>query len=69
MMPRGPDLGEVGAKHPRDWIAEHIRNPKAHKPDSRMPMFGEERLNADNFRALVDYLASLKGAPQTKPGS
>jgi hypothetical protein len=34
-----------------------------------MPQFGEERLNADNLRVLLDYLASLKGAPQAKTGS
>jgi mono/diheme cytochrome c family protein len=60
--PRGPDLGRVGAKHDRDWIVEHIRDPHAHKPNSRMPQFGVDRLSDADARAIGDYLASLKGA-------
>jgi cbb3-type cytochrome oxidase cytochrome c subunit len=59
--PGGPDLSEVGAKHPRDWIVEHVRNAKAHNPRSRMPAYGEEKINATDISALADYLASLKG--------
>jgi mono/diheme cytochrome c family protein len=57
---RGPDLGKVGAEHARDWIADHIRDPQAHKPNSRMPKFAD-KLNGDDLRAVADYLASLKG--------
>ena len=56
---KGPDLAKVGAKHPRDWIIEHIRNPRSHRSDSRMPPF-EGKINDDDLRTLADYLASLK---------
>jgi cbb3-type cytochrome oxidase cytochrome c subunit len=57
----GPDLSEVGAKHPRDWLIEHVRNAKDHNPRSRMPAYGEDKINATDMNALADYLASLKG--------
>jgi mono/diheme cytochrome c family protein len=61
-MARGPDLGHVGAKpeHTPQWLAEHVRNPRAHKPNSKMPPFGENKINEADMRALTDYLASLK---------
>jgi mono/diheme cytochrome c family protein len=58
---RGPDLSEVGTKHPRDWIIEHVRNAKGHTPRSSMPPYGEKKINATDMSALADYLASLKG--------
>jgi cbb3-type cytochrome oxidase cytochrome c subunit len=59
---RGPDLGKVGEdpEHTPQWLAEHIRNPKAHKQQSRMPAFGENKIGADDMNALTAYLASLK---------
>ena len=59
--PGGPDLSEVGTKHPRDYIIQHVRNAKGHNPRSRMPPYGEEKINATDMSALADYLASLKG--------
>ncbi len=58
---RGPDLGKVGQDpaHTLDWLMEHIRNPKAHKPDSRMPPF-EGKIKEEDLRAVAEYLASLK---------
>jgi cytochrome c553 len=58
---RGPDLGMVGKdpEHTVAWLMEHIRNPKVHKPDSRMPAF-EGKIKDDDLRALAEYLASLK---------
>jgi cytochrome c553 len=55
---RGPDLSRVGATHPADWLSEHVRSPKSHRPDSTMPAFG--RLQPADLRALGEYLASLK---------
>jgi mono/diheme cytochrome c family protein len=57
---RGPDLGRTGADptHTVEWLMAHIRNPKSHKPDSRMPAFGN--INDQDLRALAEYLASLK---------
>lgn len=58
---KGPDLAKVAADptHTKDWLAEHIRNPKSHKPESRMPAF-EGKLSADEIKSLGDYLAGLK---------
>jgi cbb3-type cytochrome oxidase cytochrome c subunit len=61
-MGRGPDLGKVGEnpEHTEQWLADHIRNPKSHKPQSRMPPFDENKINDADMKALTDYLASLK---------
>lgn len=60
-MARGPDLSHVGADpiHTTDWLIEHIRNPKTHKPDSRMPPF-DGKISAEDLKVLAEYLASLK---------
>lgn len=59
--PKGPDLSQVGANpaHTVPWIEEHIRNPKSHKPESKMPAFAE-KISAEDLTALAEYLASLK---------
>ena len=61
-MNRGPELTHVGndASHTVDWIMQHIRNPQAHKPQSRMPAFGPEKINDEDLKSLAEYLASLK---------
>jgi cbb3-type cytochrome oxidase cytochrome c subunit len=58
---KGPNLAKVGAEptHTRDWIAEHIRNPKTHKEQSSMPKFAG-KLKDEDILTLADYLASLK---------
>ncbi len=58
---RGPDLGNVGRDpaHTVEWLMEQIRDPKSHKPDSRMPEF-KANIKAEDLRALAEYLASLK---------
>jgi mono/diheme cytochrome c family protein len=58
----GPSLAQVGKdpEHTIDWIMAHIRDPKAHKPQSRMPAFNDQRLNDADLRALAEFLASLK---------
>jgi cytochrome c2 len=60
-MGRGPDLGKVAfdPAHTPEWLAEHVRNPKAHRPASRMPPY-EGKINDDDMKVLVDFLASLK---------
>ncbi|HJZ58407.1 MAG TPA: cytochrome c [Gemmataceae bacterium] len=56
-----PDLSKVGADpaHTPDWIAEHIRNPQSHKPDSKMPAF-EGKLQPEQIKSVADYLAGMK---------
>jgi cbb3-type cytochrome oxidase cytochrome c subunit len=56
----GPDLTRVGAAPGRtaQWLMEHVRNPKAHNPSSRMPAFSS--INDQDLTALGAYLASLR---------
>ncbi len=70
MMRRGPDLAKVSAdpKHTRQWITDHILDPQAHKPESKMPKFAG-KINDNDLKALVDYLASLKGTQQASGAS
>jgi mono/diheme cytochrome c family protein len=57
---KGPNLSTIGAKHPADWIAAHVRNPKTHKAGSRMPAYPESKISDDDLKTLAEYLASLK---------
>jgi cytochrome c553 len=56
---RKHDLSHIGANHDAGWIADHVRNPKAHQPNSKMPAF-KDKIKDQDMRALADYLASLK---------
>ncbi len=60
--PRGPNLARVGANpaHTADWLSEQIRNPRSHRPNSRMPAYPEDKISSDDLRSLAEYLASLK---------
>ena len=57
----GPDLTRVGADptHTPPWLVEHVKNPRAQHPSSRMPAF-EGRISDQDLAALGAYLASLK---------
>ena len=58
----GPDLTAVGADaaHTARWLADHVRDPKAHKPQSRMPASGPDKIADADLTALSAYLASRK---------
>jgi mono/diheme cytochrome c family protein len=58
----GPDLTTVGADpaHTKQWLSDHVRNPKVHKPQSRMPANGPEKISDADLSALADYLSSRK---------
>ena len=58
---QGPDLSRVGAEaeHTTQWLMEHIKNPQAHNPRSKMPAFAGT-INDKDLLALGAYLASLK---------
>lgn len=60
--PKGPDLSKTGADvtHTPEWLADHIRDPKLHKPESKMPSF-EGKLQPDEIKLIAEYLATLKG--------
>ncbi len=55
---KAPDLSKEGAKRDKDYIAEHITNPKAHNPNSRMPP--AKNLQPEQVQAIANYLSSLK---------
>jgi mono/diheme cytochrome c family protein len=57
----GPDLSKVAAdpEHTAEWLAEHVRDPRSHRPDSRMPRFGG-KLSDDEIRAVAGYMTGLK---------
>ncbi|MCS6859564.1 MAG: cytochrome c, partial [Abditibacteriales bacterium] len=59
--PRGRDLTRVGAdpKHTMQWLIEHVKNPRAHNPNSTMPAF-EGKISEQDLKALGAYLSSLK---------
>lgn len=59
---RGPDLTTVGAKaeRTREWLAEHIRDPRTHRAKSGMPSFGPDKISDADLALLADYLASRK---------
>ena len=58
---RAPDLTKVGAEpgHTQQGLVEHVKNPRAHNPGSRMPAF-EGKISDPDLNALGAYLASLK---------
>ncbi len=60
--PPGPDLTKVGAapEHTKEWLTAHVRDAKKHKPESRMPPFGSDKISDADLAKLVDYLASRK---------
>jgi mono/diheme cytochrome c family protein len=55
----GPDLSGEGLQgRSRQWLSDHLRNPKAHNPATVMPSF--TALSDKAGSQLVDYLLSLK---------
>lgn len=56
-----PDLGKVAADpaHTPEWLAEHVRNPRAHSPGSKMPEFAS-KLSDEEIKSVVDYMTKLK---------
>ncbi|HLK10620.1 MAG TPA: c-type cytochrome [Candidatus Binatia bacterium] len=58
----GGPLDGVGAKRDADWLRKYILDPKAEKPDSKMP---KAKLTDQELADVVAYLATLK-APAAK---
>jgi mono/diheme cytochrome c family protein len=58
---KGPSLAHVAAEpeHTAEWIAAHVRNPRAHEPSSKMPAF-ESKLKPEEIKSVADYLSTLK---------
>ena len=61
-MGSGPELTMTGANpaHTPEWLSAHIRDPKAHSPQSRMPATGPDRLSDADLKVLAEYLAGRK---------
>lgn len=57
----GPNLSKVAADpaHTPEWLAEHVKNPRQHKPMSRMPKF-EGKLSDEDIKSVVEYMSKLK---------
>ena len=55
----GPNLTTVGSRRSRDWIAQQIKTPSSHNPDTAMPSFAG-KLSEQDINDLADYLSSLK---------
>lgn len=54
----GPDLTTIGFRKNEQWLDTWLKDPHQWKPGTLMPNF---YLNDQNRKALVAYLASLKG--------
>ena len=54
----GPALNGVAARHSREWVAQHLRNPKSQIPGTAMPAFSFSDHDRD---LLISYLFSLPG--------
>ena len=55
----GPNLSKVGATRTPEWLTDHVKDPKTHKPDSKMPEFGS-KLSAEDLKSVTDFMAGLK---------
>lgn len=57
----GSELGKTGADPKRDaaWFMDFVRRPDSFRPGTRMPAFKDKMTEAE-FRALAEYLTSLK---------
>jgi len=56
---KGPSLAKVGSTRTPDWLAEHVKNPKSHTPESMMPEFAKT-LSAEDLKSVTEFMAGLK---------
>lgn len=61
----GPDLTLVGFRYSAAWLDRWMQDPQAWKPGTLMP---NSRLSPDARRAVVSYMAGLKGQDWPKGG-
>lgn len=59
---QGPDLSGVGLRRSREWNREHLKDPQAVSPGTRMPSY-QHLFEGEGQRgeALLDYLQGLGG--------
>lgn len=55
----GPNLTTVGKRRDRAFIAQQIKDPASHNPNTAMPSF-KDRLSEQDINALADYLSDLR---------
>lgn len=55
-----PSLDGIGAKTSRDWLFRWLKNPKAFRPETRMPDF---QLSDEEAWLLTDFLMTFKTFP------
>lgn len=60
----GPNLLRAGFLYPPEWLYVWLKNPQDIKPETKMPNLG---LNDDEEKAIIAYLASLKGGVNETP--
>ena len=53
------NLSKAGKDHDAAWLIAQVKNPKSHKPESKMPAFAD-KISDKDYKSLGDYLASLK---------
>ncbi|RMF69895.1 MAG: hypothetical protein D6743_01150 [Calditrichaeota bacterium] len=58
-----PRLDGIGDKTNRSWLVRWLKNPKAFRPDTRMPDF---KLSDEEANLLADFLMSFKTYPNGK---
>src|SRR5687767_6292028 len=52
---KGPNLAKVGSTRTPEWLTDHVKNPKTHKPESGMPEFGS-KLSAEELKSVTDFM-------------
>lgn len=64
---QGPDLQNVAARRPEDWLREHLKAPRKFMPGSRMPSYAHlfrtgatQAAAPSDGEALVAYLLTLR---------
>ena len=56
---KGPNLAKVGAERNVEWLSDHVKDPKTHKPGSGMPEFAS-KLSPDEIKNVSEFMAGLK---------
>ena len=56
---KGPNLAKVGAERNVEWLSDHVKDPKTHKPGSGMPEFAS-KLTPDEIKNVSEFMAGLK---------
>ncbi len=55
----GPNLSKVGTERDAAWLADHVKNPKTHKPGSKMPEFAD-KLTEEQIKDVAAFMSGLK---------